>query len=345
MLDEIKAIGTLDSSGVVMIDDARLFLSPPPAPIDPDTWPTLQEVLSALSDLSEEHEPIVIDDVIVFLPSSSRELVRDYAREHSTDWLAEIARARETNERLGGVENAIESLSVHSTSRLVDVESRLESVQRGIGDLGEGSRAIQEGIAEFGEGQARQLENARREFERTGEDLRATLDRRIGELQDSVARVERRLQGIEEQGVHIEEVQRLVTGLAEAEERRHRRRQVVTRSRPWSRLKRSVSAFRQHWGVRLSRLRREPKLGRLQHHPPTPLRIPMRYLNSAAPADPPSISIVTPSLDQGEFLERTIRSVVDQGYPRSSTSSRTASRRTPPERSWSATTERSRIGR
>lgn len=32
-------------------------------------------------------------------------------------------------------------------------------------------------------------------------------------------------------------------------------------------------------------------------------------------ADLPSMTIVTPSFNQGQFLERTIRSVVDQGYP------------------------------
>jgi glycosyltransferase involved in cell wall biosynthesis len=59
-----------------------------------------------------------------------------------------------------------------------------------------------------------------------------------------------------------------------------------------------------------------PRIGQLEQHEPRPLEIPPEYRATPEPGPPlPLVSIVTPSLDQGRFLERTLASIADQGYP------------------------------
>lgn len=84
---------------------------------------------------------------------------------------------------------------------------------------------------------------------------------------------------------------------------------------PW----RSLSIFPAlRWlAVRVRDVRRVflPKVGVLDQHPPIPLQIPSRYLQRSAPNPAPRIAIVTPSYNQAVFIERTVKSVLDQGYP------------------------------
>lgn len=129
LLDELEAIGTLNPSSVVLIDDARYFLAPPPEPNDPSTWPTLDAVLQALRALSSNHEVMVTNDVIVFSPKAIGENLRTFAQRTQVDWLAISNRAEDRDQRVGEITQALREAETERSARLATIQALREGLQ------------------------------------------------------------------------------------------------------------------------------------------------------------------------------------------------------------------------
>jgi hypothetical protein len=68
---------------VLLIDDARLFCAPPPAPLSSEQWPTLPEVLDAIRAIDPTYDIVLIDDAIIATPPRAKSLVTAYCQERS----------------------------------------------------------------------------------------------------------------------------------------------------------------------------------------------------------------------------------------------------------------------
>ena len=84
---------------MILIDDARLFLSPPHAPHEIEQWPRFQDLISLLTSLGSGHAIMVVNDVIVLFPKEIEPVLVAYARQEGIDWLA-AANAHRDSEAL-----------------------------------------------------------------------------------------------------------------------------------------------------------------------------------------------------------------------------------------------------
>jgi hypothetical protein len=87
LLAELAALGKLHPSSVILIDDARLYLSAPPRPHRFSDWPDFHAVVTTLLALSATHRLMILNDVIVFYPGRIAAAMTDFAHENGADWL------------------------------------------------------------------------------------------------------------------------------------------------------------------------------------------------------------------------------------------------------------------
>lgn len=77
LLDEIRIIKQSSYNHIIMIDDARFFLKPPPRPQNSDLWPGLKEIIDLLNK-DTSYFTFVSEDVIVALPETGKKALQPY---------------------------------------------------------------------------------------------------------------------------------------------------------------------------------------------------------------------------------------------------------------------------
>ena len=83
LLQEIELIYHSASDPFIFIDDARLFLSPPPPPHDVNQWPGIRETLAALSAGERDPYVVIVHDTIISVPRSAEKIVQNWCRDTS----------------------------------------------------------------------------------------------------------------------------------------------------------------------------------------------------------------------------------------------------------------------
>ena len=73
LLQEIEAINNFGYEKYIFIDNARLFLSPPPPPNNINHWPTIAEILKKIEQGVPDSYTIVYNDVIISIPSKYKD--------------------------------------------------------------------------------------------------------------------------------------------------------------------------------------------------------------------------------------------------------------------------------
>lgn len=65
---------------IILIDDARCFLGPPPPPHDPSQWINIDQIFRFISKRLPQHTTTIQDDVIISVPSKLKSIL-------DKDWL------------------------------------------------------------------------------------------------------------------------------------------------------------------------------------------------------------------------------------------------------------------
>jgi hypothetical protein len=80
LIDELKLIKKYSKESIILIDDARLFVCPPPKPHNFKKWPTIQEIVSTIG---KDYYLSIINDVIIICPKKFENNFKEFIQSNS----------------------------------------------------------------------------------------------------------------------------------------------------------------------------------------------------------------------------------------------------------------------
>ena len=80
LLAEITLINAVPGAHAVLVDDARLFCTPPPRPHRAELWPDLTATVTALQAGGQRHV-VLFEDVFVAVPAEAREFLNTWLQD------------------------------------------------------------------------------------------------------------------------------------------------------------------------------------------------------------------------------------------------------------------------
>lgn len=84
VVGELELLNTSEVNHIVLIDDARLFLAPPPPPHEASHWPDIATICGLLSARATNRYVVVHHDVIIAVPDGAKPLLIEFVRREAS---------------------------------------------------------------------------------------------------------------------------------------------------------------------------------------------------------------------------------------------------------------------